>query len=951
MTAFLSFFNAVLLPFKLLISSVFQASFVITGNYGISLILLSFCITAGTAPLYLLADKWKNSEKSIQQKMSRDIASINKNFTGQKKFYLTKTARRIYGYKSWYAIRTSFGLLIQIPFFFAAYDVLSIYSGFKGISFLFIQDLSIADGLAWGINVLPFVMTFVNIASALYYSRSKSLNDSKELLIMAAVFLLLLYKSPSALLIYWTMNNVFSFIKAIIFRYTGLQKAPVIVTVPAKEPFIKHFPRNEPGLTVFFFYSLSCSLAVFWIVNFKDTFKYCMALTSLSLVAVTIYHLFSKKTRERKTLLAAGWFLLAILFAVFVFFRKYNPYISNPNLKLIIVFLQNLIIANTVLLRIKPAVSHEKMRNRKSDKLALSAILFVLIMFIVVYQPLSYYLSSPADIGLTLTGFVCTIVFVSIAIFASVFCIYLMLSPVRKKKAEELLLFVCFASLLWSVIFKIKTGMLDNLAFQNENAITELHLVFYILDPVVLTILLFFSRRCLASSRGMTISGCIVMSVFLAVASGVRIANLDPSIAVREQVESDALPDSALKNHCFSETGFNVVFVIADMLNGNYIGRLVEQNPEYVEKLAGFVWYPDCLAASYNTATSMPAIFGGEKYNPSLLQDNGKTGLEEIHESAQSFFGSVNNERFRKTVANPVYFNADDTNGANIEDIFSYVNYWKKEHGYATSKSDTGKALLPVLLSVFNSVPWHWKYIVYDDSRWILYRKSAIFVQMRNKAIRDMAYLATLPEISQTISDDRGLFLYLHNELPHSPYGIGINGNPIKEEYPDPDTTGFINSSAAFLSAKKEIDLLCDWFDWMKKNGVYDNTCIVLISDHGNSFNDNGIPSDSCGDPLFGEYDLSRANTLMLVKNYGATGSMLKDSLLVSSADIISYISKSTTIKFPAATAFPAEYSKPRIFSSITGDWESCLDNDTVRFRTYEVTGSIFDGESWKKKN
>lgn len=949
MTAVIGFLDTLLVPFKLLISSILGVAVNLTGNYGISLVIVSLCITAGTAPLYLLADRWKNDEKRIQIKMARDIASINKHYTGQKKFYLTKTARRIYGYRSWYAIRTSFGLLIQIPFFFAAYEVLSKYAGFKGVPFLFLSDLSMPDGLAMGINVLPFVMTFVNIVSAVYYSGTKSLRDSAELLIMALVFLLLLYSSSSALLVYWTMNNVFSFVKAIIFRRTGLQKKPLVVPKSDAEPFPKRFIRDERGLAVFFFYSLACSLAVFWIVNFKETFKYCMALTTLASVAATIACFLPGKRHLKKAWFFAGWAVLAALFAVFVFFRKYNPYISNPNLKLLIAFVQNSVIAYAFLPRVRNAPS-VRSRDRKTDLLSPAVVLVSLVMFVIVYQPLSYYLSSPVDIGVTLPAFLRAVAIVALAVFALGALSYLALSPARRKKIEELTLFSLLVALLWSTPLRLKTGMLDNLSFQNESAITRLHVFFYLLDPFLLTALLAVSRHCLAKKRNLIVAASLCLSSILVFASAAGVIGMNPDKAVREGAASCSLPLGATNNHKFSTTGKNVVFVIADMFNGNYIGRLVEKDPVYAKKLDGFVWYPDCLSVSYNTSTSMPAMFAGRDRIPSLLQGNGQTGLDEIRESAGSFFGSFRDAGFRMTVANPIYFGANDTHGASIEQVYAYVDYWKSKNGYGNEPSDAGKIWLPVLLSVFNSLPWHLKYVVYDDSRWIVFRKSAIFVQMRNKAIMDMAYLATLPEISRTVTEGGGLFLYIHNELPHAQYGIGTDGNPIDMEYPDPTTPGFLNAGAAFLSAKKEIDLLCSWFDWMKENGVYDNTCIVVVSDHGNSFGDNGIPASSIGDPLFAEYDLSRANSLMLVKGYGERGTLTSDPSSISSADIISCIASKTTVRFPSAGIFPPNEKTTRIYSSITGDWESCLEADAVGFRTYEVNGSIFEGRSWKKK-
>ena len=88
--------TSLLYHFVVLIQTVFNYSYNICGNYGIALILLSLFITVITAPLYYLAERWKNKEKVVQKKMHKDIKSINENYEGQKRFYLTKAARRIY---------------------------------------------------------------------------------------------------------------------------------------------------------------------------------------------------------------------------------------------------------------------------------------------------------------------------------------------------------------------------------------------------------------------------------------------------------------------------------------------------------------------------------------------------------------------------------------------------------------------------------------------------------------------------------------------------------------------------------------------------------------------------------------------------------------------------------------------------------------------------------------
>lgn len=929
----------ILSPFVLLISFVFTIAYSWTGNYGISLILVSFCITFGTAPLYMLAERWKNDEKRIQKAMDKDLRSIKKNFIGQKRFYLTQAAHRIYHYSSVQTLRTSFGLLIQIPFFFAAYEVLSRYTGYEGVSFLFIRNLASPDGLLGGVNILPFVMTAINIALSFYYSRTFSFRANKELLVMSLLFLVLLYNSPAALLVYWTMNNVFSFIKAFALRHLGLLEEPVMDTIKGNEPsFFQNLMKREPAVLIFFANSLVFSLQVFWIVNFDETFKYviviCGSLCTLSsFIAVYRWH-FSKKIVP----LIILWFLMIpVLYLIFME-RRYNPYISNTNLKLLMAFLFDITAFAPLYIHLS-----KKKAQKKSEVNILGSfciILFSLFFFIIVYQPVSYYLSAPLDSGVTPISL---LTFIACA-FSLPFCVLAILYGLLRVNSRVILVrLVIFTSLVfiaWSMILKLDVGMLDGFVFQKDYALDGIPLFLFLFDALILS-LLWYTSGLIVEKQIRTIAAfSLCVTFLLAVNIGFKYAGADHSAFAKIEEAGTGMPESAYQNHRFSKSGKNIVFVIADMFNGNYIGRLTELDPVYKEKLEGFVWYPDTLSISYNTASTFPALFAGSAYLPIRLNNNGKIGTEEIRLAAANFFNAVKNAGYSATVANPIYFLPADTAGATIENIFAYQNYWRVKKGYPVGNNLGGSPSRLLMLSIFNAIPYHLKIIIYDNSSWIIYRKSALFNSMSNKAIRDLAYVDLLPEISSTGSE-QNRFFYIHNELTHSNFGIDRDGNPVKGTFPDPEKRSFTNANAAFYSAKKEIDMLVNWFTWMKTNGVYDNTLIVIVSDHGNNCMDNGIKLPPSLDSGFGPLDVSRANTLLLVKDFGKKGILKSDFSLMSSADIPTIFTRT------AGIVLPFREEKVRIFSSIAGDWESFIHTDTEKYRTYEVKGSIFDPDSW----
>lgn len=186
----------------------------ITFNYGISIILLSITINILILPLYYLAEKWKAEDQTLREKMRPNIENIKKYYKNQERHFYIQTVYRQFGYHPLSSVKASLGLLIQIPFFFAAFHLLSNYSDLDGISFLgILKDLGAPDGLIGGVNALPIIMTIINLLSAYIYVELLNKSEKIQLLGLAFLFLVLLYNEPAGLLLYWTMNNVFSLVK------------------------------------------------------------------------------------------------------------------------------------------------------------------------------------------------------------------------------------------------------------------------------------------------------------------------------------------------------------------------------------------------------------------------------------------------------------------------------------------------------------------------------------------------------------------------------------------------------------------------------------------------------------------------------------------------------------------------------------------------------------------
>jgi YidC/Oxa1 family membrane protein insertase len=210
-------YTVIIYPLATIFEVVFVFAQLTFREPGISIVFISITISLLCLPLYNVAEYWQRLERDTQKRMKSKIDKIKSVFKGDERYMILSAYYRQNHYHPVYAMRSTVGLLIQIPFFIAAYSYLSDNEAIKGASFLFISDLSVPDGLlSFGgiyVNILPIIMTLVNGAASLIYTRGLPIKEKIQLYGMALIFLLLLYNSPSGLVLYWTCNNVFSLMK------------------------------------------------------------------------------------------------------------------------------------------------------------------------------------------------------------------------------------------------------------------------------------------------------------------------------------------------------------------------------------------------------------------------------------------------------------------------------------------------------------------------------------------------------------------------------------------------------------------------------------------------------------------------------------------------------------------------------------------------------------------
>ena len=211
-------------PLELLYSLVYGFFADLSGSYGYALLLLSLASWFLFSPLKRLTASAQRNEAEIQEVMAPQLAKLKAESRGGERQRRINALYRRYAYHPLLGLRLSFGIFMQIPFLCAAYYMLLALPALHGQSFGILPDLGSPDGLLWGVNALPLLMTGVNFL-ALFMSSDLTAGQKRQGILVALLFLVLLYSSPSALLVYWTGNNVLSALET-AFKHYGKRLLP-----------------------------------------------------------------------------------------------------------------------------------------------------------------------------------------------------------------------------------------------------------------------------------------------------------------------------------------------------------------------------------------------------------------------------------------------------------------------------------------------------------------------------------------------------------------------------------------------------------------------------------------------------------------------------------------------------------------------------------------------------
>lgn len=248
----------------------------------------------------------------------------------------------------------------------------------------------------------------------------------------------------------------------------------------------------------------------------------------------------------------------------------------------------------------------------------------------------------------------------------------------------------------------------------------------------------------------------------------------------------------------------NLVILVLDAVDARTMTELMEVHPEYAEVFEDFTYYPNTVGAYGFTQMSIPYILSGEWFQ------NEQPFVEystDVYKNAQLFF-SLEQEGYKMGMYEPDLLSNDESvyRFDNIESCKSRISNY------------LSFAIVQTKLVGLKYAPFDLKrFCVVDTAVFNLFQEPEEDSQLfRWDNVSFYRALQTEP-ITQT---NEKCFKFIHIEGGHTPFRYDENVN-------------IVENATYESNVEASVTITKTWLEKLKEAGVYDNTAIIVMSDHG----------------------------------------------------------------------------------------------------------------------
>lgn len=378
----------------------------------------------------------------------------------------------------------------------------------------------------------------------------------------------------------------------------------------------------------------------------------------------------------------------------------------------------------------------------------------------------------------------------------------------------------------------------------------------------------------------------------------------------------------------------NVIHVVLDAFQGDVFGEIVDGDPAAAEALSGFVFFADHAGAFPTTIASIPAMLTGEVYRN--------------QEPVQRFVRRLAAERWLFGVLRKRGFDTDAVS-MHAQGLASATNAYVIPRPYVGRGEYARFASWQLVdLSLFRHAPHVLKRWIHNDQGWrlqTLWGVTAGGAATRRRFHSDNGR-AFLEDFVRRVhvGRERPVYKLLHVGVPHLPLVLDARCE-------------FIGLTALTRDGYRDqaacaVDLVRRLLDRLRALGVYDDSVIVLSSDHGSHLPPAGFGADDAG--LFADLPeiAGAARALLAVKAAHARGPLRISAAPTTITDIPATVMDLLGFADGGYSGEPAlrlAEDEPRERTFAWYEWENADWKRAYlrRMDLFAIDGPVGDGRSW----
>ena len=388
-----------------------------------------------------------------------------------------------------------------------------------------------------------------------------------------------------------------------------------------------------------------------------------------------------------------------------------------------------------------------------------------------------------------------------------------------------------------------------------------------------------------------------------------------------------------------------------------FIPYIFEESPELYQKYDGFIYFPNTVSFNGWTKGGAPPIFGGYEYTPEEM--NKRLDISQLTKRKEALFLMpmlFSESGFSVVITDPPavddnwifdmrIFEANLDVNDNISGYITdgaYTDLWLKRNNIALPPHSEVLKRNILWYAVFREVPFAFRQAINYHDTWC-----APFSENRMRGfLNSYAVLDFMVELTDFEPKKEKAAVFIVNETTHESSFLQAPSYRPQLVVTNYGKSPF-NKEVWYHSNAGAIKRLSEYIDFLKLNGVYDNTRIILVSDHGqwnvSYITKTGLP-----------FHVEQFNSLLLVKDFNANGPMKTDTTFMTNADVPSLAMKEL-IKNPInpftgnAIAETDKKDKPQLILIGRVQDKNKNEIEINTQNTYYVHDNIFDEKNWNK--